>query len=369
MLLFQQKKTDDTNITDRKLYVISERYEVREQLCQLFRLAGFHAVEDVPMGITQMSTLAIPENTNGVVIDIADNIDVAGVVNSLQIQVPRNVWCCVVGDSDSISLAQSFARNHIGYFNRHTQQDMAVEAALSGAEYKYNRSAINITILGCKGGIGATTIAWQLAEELAQQKQLPILFMQGSRGSHDLDLIIGKKLSQDITAVGKNLDVMSTVSDYPNVEHDTAQRYNFAVFEQSIATADKEMMRLLAEKSRCMVLIIDRSLSSVRVACNMIENTEQLRRNSPTPRRLLICLNDTRPVAEDSLSLVDIKNLLDNPIDIHFCYSRRNEPSKLVKKRQFHTSIIQLTRVVLGDKYKPVQNIFSRLSALLQRDK
>lgn len=368
MLLFQQKARAGAQSTQRKLYVVSGRGDVSEELCQLLRLAGFSAVECISRRATQLSSLYIPEDASGVIIDIVDNMAVMEIVGALQMQIPRKVWCCVVGDSDSIALAQTFAHNQVGYFNLHTQQDMVIQAALASIQLKNNRSAVSISVLGCRGGAGTTTLAWQLAGEIVRLKQLPLLFVQGSAGSHDLDLLAGKKLSQEVTSLNKNLDVMSADGEhYPDIGCDADQRYNLVLFEQSIATADKELMRQLAEKTRCLVLVLDRSLSSVRVARNMIENVEMLRRSSHTPRRLFICLNDTRPLAADALSLTDIKILLGHPINIVVPYRRRSASLAQGKKRRLHSPLARLARMVLGDESASKRSMTTRLLLLLRR--
>jgi len=370
MLIFQQKESDASDKTDGKFYVISTRRAINEQLCQQFRLVGFNAVEGIERDITHTASLNIPGNANGVVVDIGNNTQVADVFNALQIQIPRQVWCCVVGDSDSIALAQDFAANQIGYFNVSMQQDMIIQAALSGIEIKNHRTAVSISVLGCKGGVGSTTIAYQLAVEISRLKELPTLFVQGNSGSRDLDLHAGKKMSQDITSLQKNLDLMCSNSNtFPNLQLEGMHQYNFVLFEQSINTADKELLRHLAESSHCIVLVIERSMASVRVARNMIENIELLQRISRTSRRFFICLNDSRPVSMEMLSLSDIKALLNHQIDITFPFSKKKNPAKKRKSR-FSPSpspLNQLTRAVLGQKKEQNKSVMNRIFYRIHR--
>ncbi|END9351058.1 hypothetical protein ABMH92_004800, partial [Escherichia coli] len=41
-------------------------------------------------------------------------------------------------------------------------------------------------------------------------------------------------------------------------------KYNFVIFEETINSASKETLRHLAEKSSCLILVLDRSMSSVQ---------------------------------------------------------------------------------------------------------
>lgn len=370
MFLFSQKDRPGAESGEKKFYILSPCSLMQEQLCQQFRLAGFNAVEGIDCDITRLASLSINHNISGVVIDIGDSARVTEIVDALHMQIPRKVWCCVVGNSDSIALAQAFAQNQVGYFHLHTQQEMMVQAALSGVETKSSRVAVRISVLGCKGGIGSTTIAWQLAEEITRIKQLSTLFIQGGNGSHDLEFYAGKKLTQEITPLKKHFDLMpATGGQYPELPPDTLQNYNFLLFEQAINTADKELMRQIAESSSCLVLVIDRSLVSIRVARMMIENVELLYRSSHTPRRLFICLNDTRPIMMDALSQSDIESLLNRPVDIVFPYYRRKKTTGVTKSRLMSSPLAQLTSVVLGSETQRKNGLINRLLSSRLRGK
>lgn len=368
MFLFQQKERIDASYDEHKIYVISVRTDINHLLCQRLRQAGYGAVESVEIAITQLSSLTLSECIGGIIIDIGDSEAVEEIINLLHSLIPRQIWCCLVGDSDSIALAQAFAHNKIRYYNLKTQLDQAITAILKGEQLDSNRSAVSINVLGCKGGVGTTTLAWQLARAITHQRHLPLLYIQGGYGSRDLDLLAGSKLAQEITPLTNNLDVMSSTGDaYPELPPEITQRYNFILFEQSIAAADKEQMRILAEKPRCLILVIERSLSSIRAAHSMIEHVKLLRRTRHAPCRLFVCLNDTRPVAGSDLSLADVTKLLNHPLDIVFPYSRRGSQMKPAAKQRFNAPQEQLVRYVLGDRPKIASDLLSRLISPLRR--
>ncbi|EMF04245.1 hypothetical protein [Serratia marcescens] len=364
MLLFPQKADANIDPAGKRFYIISSRLEVNNTLSEQFRLVGFSAVESLMQDFMHADSLNIPSNASGVVVDICTNEQVDEIIHGLQVHIPREVWCCVAGDSDSIALAQAFASHNIRYFNLSTQHELMVQAAVSGVELKTNRHAVSISVLGCKGGVGSTTIGYQLANEIVRIKHMPTLFIQGASGSRDLDLHAGKKLLQEITPVHKKFDLMSSDSQcFPDLKHDSLQKYNFVLFEQSINTADKELLRHLVESSLCLVLILDRSMASVRVARNMIENIELLQRTSRASRRLFLCLNDTRPVSINAVSQDDIQALLGRPIDVTFPYNKQKNPAKS-KHPRFVRSLSPLdtlTQYVLGVAVRPQTSLVSRL--------
>ncbi|QBJ33006.1 tight adherance operon protein [Hafnia alvei] len=350
MLLFPQKDDAKSAQNEKAFYVLSSRKVINEELSQLLRLAGFNQVTSVLQDLDLSYNLAISEKDYGIVIDIGRQEYIDNIVPAILAMVPRGVWCCVVGDSDSIMLAQAFLRDGIQYFNLNSQRELFVQSAISSTNLKSTRWAVSISILGCKGGVGNSSIAYQTISNIVQAKEMPSLFVQGATGSRDLDLLTGKKMVQEIVAGQKNLDLMSSSSSlYPDLSLDGFQKYNFVLFEEAINTANKETLRQLVESSSCLVLVMDRSMASVRVARGMIEVAESLNRSQLAPRRLFICLNDSRPFSMNMLSIEDLQSLLGRPLDVVFPYNKQKDGiTRFVGLNRKIAPIDQLTRLILG---------------------
>ncbi|VEI45939.1 Flp pilus assembly protein, ATPase [Actinobacillus equuli] len=79
------------------------------------------------------------------------------------------------------------------YFNSETQLTQMVARILGGVNIPLVRHTIKISVLGCKGGIGASFISSHIAQTIAAEKKVPVLLAQGSNGSQDLDLLFDKK--------------------------------------------------------------------------------------------------------------------------------------------------------------------------------
>ena len=348
MLLFPQKEEKAT-FKEMTFYVLSARNEVNEQLSQLLQLAGFNQIEKIHQSLGQIRNLTLSSKAWGMIIDIDAQTQVEEMVTAIQALVPRNIWCCVTGDSDSIALAQSFARHGIAYFYRQAQSEEMMQAAVSGAVVKAHRWAVSVSVLGCKGGTGNTTLAWKLANRLVQQRQMPTLFIQGRAGSRDIDLISDKKISRQAVAVNKHLDAMSwEEAQFPPLQHENFKKYNFVVFEESINAADKEQMRQIVEQTSCLILVMDRSMSSVRRVCSFTEIIASINRSTSTPRRLLLCLNDSRPVTNEMLTLDDVQALLGRQLDVVFPYQKA-VASYFPSLRRQNSPLETLTQKVLGE--------------------
>lgn len=355
MLLTLQKDNVRKNDVqkEKSTLVISPRNALRMDICQTLRMSGIFGVEERAFSFFSPVRLELPDSLSGVVIDIENFADAAKIVASVHSKIPRGCWCAVVGDVDSIAMSQAFMAQGISYFYSALQLDALVEVAIVGAIQKSRRRAVNISVLGCKGGIGATLLSYQLARAITQEKSLPLLLLQGNNGSFDIDLMLGKKLSQDAVCYSDQLYFKREGALFlPDLSDEEYQKYNFVVFDQSIYNCSKEQLSVLAEASQCSVLVIDYSAASIRTARRFLDESERLLRGgAPNGRRCLVCLNESRPSLGSALAQSDLETLLGRPIDIRLPYVKKAGES-LLSPRLWRWGrkrpIDKLMRYVLG---------------------
>ncbi|AKJ41122.1 hypothetical protein [Pragia fontium] len=355
MLLFLQKDDVRKNksLNEKSTMVISSRLGLRQEICQKIRMGGVSQVEEINANFLTSDKIELPEFLNGVIIDIENYKDTAKAVSIIYSKIPRDCWCVVVGDIDSIAVAQKFSESGIAYFYSTFQLNDMVEQIASGLPKVGGRKAINISVLGCKGGIGTTLLSYQLSRSITHAKSLPLLLLQGDNGSHDIDLLLGKKLNQDVIAYNDNLDLKRETSVFsPDFSQEDYGNYNFIVFDQNIHNCEKEQLNQLAENTQCAILLIDYSMSSVRVARKFLDEYERVQRsNVRSSRRLFICLNESRPALDARLSLTDLQTLLGHPITISLPYVKK-AGEKLMAPGLWKTGrkqpLDQLMRYVLG---------------------
>lgn len=351
MLIFPQKENKAT-ISERDIYILSDRHEINERLSQILHLAGFNNVKKINNNLKEMTQLDIAPGSYGVLIDIGASNSTDKIIAKVQSLVPRDVWCCVAGDTDSIALSKAFLRVGIDYFylGSGVQNQDLIQAALSGIVSGQQRCSVNISVLGCKGGAGSTMLAYQLANKISMQSKMSTLFVQGKGGSTDLDIISGKKMNQGVISVNKYLELMSNSGvEFPDLSEKSFDKYNFVIFEESINTTEKEQLRQIIEKSSSLILVMDRSMYAIRMVRHMMELIEAVNRTGLLPRRIFICLIDTRPNTIGMLSIEEIQSLSGYPIDIVFPYSKDPYAMPVVKWWQKKKSSIDtLVQSVLG---------------------
>ncbi|CNH46141.1 pilus assembly protein CpaE [Yersinia pekkanenii] len=316
------------NKTKRTISIISNRKWLSEDASEKVRLAGINDLKEINKDIFTMPTINLPDQTIGVIIDIVHNDDIVKILNLIKSHVPRDCWCILVGDIDSISIAQQFIERGILYLNIQSQLPELTQHLLKGINIESERKAFFISILGCKGGIGTTLLSYHLANTVNHIKQLPTLLLQGNQGSQDLDLVTEKKMVSEITEHKKNLFIMFCRGKKINdIDGKTNSNHNFIVFDQPIHNAVKESLTDYIEYSNCIIILLDNSMVSVRVAKEFIDIYDRFKRDNRQATRLLVCLNESRPITREMLDTSDIPSLLGRKIDICIPYMYKTKES------------------------------------------
>ncbi|MDN0122208.1 pilus assembly protein CpaE [Yersinia aleksiciae] len=347
--LINRKESKVKNI----ITIISKRNWLIETVSEKIRLADMNNIKEVEKDIFNVSAVNLPDQTVGVIIDIIDNSDVEEILILIKNHIPRDCWCVLVGDIDSISIAQQFSERGLLYLNVQSQSSELTQHLLKGIQIELERKAFFISVLGCKGGIGTTLLSYHLAHELTQIKKSPTLLLQGNQGSQDLDLVTEKKIISELTEYQKNFDLMLCKEKKLNdidIHKNKNKKYSFIIFDQPVHNTPKENLTDYIEYSNCIILLLDNSMISVRIAKEFIEIYSRFKRDNRRGIKLITCLNESRPVTKDMLNTSDVQSLLGRTIDIKIPYiTKKNTPSSdshyFGRRRK---SITELAKLTLG---------------------
>lgn len=312
LLLDQETITVDSA---RTIVVVSNREEIQSEVAQILRTRGLENVDiikkDFFASSDEISFSA--EDSIGVIIDIINESNVKTIVERVFSSVPQNVWCCLIGDSDSISLSQKLLDEGILYFNSHTQLSQMVGKIISGVNIPRVRNSVKIAVLSCKGGIGASLISSHIANEIVVNKKIPVLLAQGSNGSQDLDLLFDKKLSAGIVEYTSNLDLFN--GDLGTLPPATTEKYNFIIYDQPIYNVKKDNFSQLLESYSSFVLVVERKIGSLRLAKQFLDECERIRSTTGKPIRTFICISDSRLETSKLMAKNDIETLVGSSVD------------------------------------------------------
>lgn len=312
LLLDQETITVDSA---RTIVVVSNREEIQSEVAQILRTRGLENVDiikkDFFASSDEISFSA--EDSIGVIIDIINESNVKTIVERVFSSVPQNVWCCLIGDSDSISLSQKLLDEGILYFNSHTQLSQMVGKIISGVNIPRVRNSVKIAVLSCKGGIGASLISSHIANEIVVNKKIPVLLAQGSNGSQDLDLLFDKKLSAGVVEYTSNLDLFN--GDLGTLPPATTEKYNFIIYDQPIYNVKKDNFSQLLESYSSFVLVVERKIGSLRLAKQFLDECERIRSTTGRPIRTFTCISDSRLETSKLMAKNDIETLVGSSVD------------------------------------------------------
>ncbi|MGV6988682.1 pilus assembly protein [Testudinibacter sp. P80/BLE/0925] len=316
-MLLSGNTTTILNPGAKEVQVISLRENVRQEIAQLLRTQGMPVVKEIDQDFFSSQNLQFDaEKISGIVIDIEQIDDVESTVNAIYGLIPQGVWYCLVGDSDSISTAQTFLNRGVLYFHFGSQKRQMVRQIISGLSVPRVRTTINISVLGCKGGVGATFLSAQLANLIAENKKIPVLLAQESRGSQDLDLLFDKRIQADVVEFSDFLDLFS--GDLHKLKESQLDKYNFILHDRPLFTAKKEEFTAYLQESNNFILVIERKMHAIRLAKSFLEECSRAQQADSKARRVFICINDHQAETAKLMATADIERLLGQPVDTVF---------------------------------------------------
>ena len=327
MLLLDKESAASDSV--RMIAVISPQETVRTEIAQLLRTRGFENVVVIDASFFAMEKVTFSaEETIGVIVDIENETDLRTISQQIYSFVPQNVWCCAVGQSDSISLAQRLLNDGVLYFHSESQLNQLIDRVISGVNIPLMRNTVKISVLGCKGGIGATLISSHIANEIALNKKVPVLLAQGSNGSQDLDLLFDKKLQGDIVEYGLNLDLFS--GDPVRLDNEQMKKYNFVIYDQPIFNVNKDNFSPILEYGNTFVLVVERRISSLRIAKQFLDECERIKNSSGKLIRTFVCISDSKLETPKLMATVDIETLLKSPVDAVIPFLKQTDSKNIL---------------------------------------
>lgn len=330
-MLLLDKDVGTTSLAEsiRKIVIISPQAELTAEVAEILRTRGFENLEIIHSEFASVKAVALSaDEVLGVIVDIGIESDVDQIAQAMQSFVPQNVWCCLVGQSDSISLAQRFLNQNLLYFHSDTQLEQMVARIVSGINIPRTRSTVSVAVLGCKGGCGASLISAHIAHFIASDKSVPVLLAQGHGGSQDLDLMFDKKLQNEIVEYEDNLHLYR--GEPYRLSDELLSSYNYVVYDQPIFNLDKEQFADLIEKGSNFVLVVERRVGSLRLARQFLDEVERLRNNMGKAVRTFICISDTSAENARLMALADIERLLKTQVDATIPFLRNTAPTKVL---------------------------------------
>ncbi|PJG83358.1 pilus assembly protein [Caviibacterium pharyngocola] len=296
--------------SSRKVAVLSTSTEIQDKVSQRLRVQGMEYIEILNADLFTSNIALNAEDIVGIIIDIHNETDIVRIAEYINTIVPQNIWCCLIGNSDSITMAEKLLKRGILYFHTDTQLDLMMEKITASEMHtEHNRHTIKICVLGCKGGIGSSFISSHIANQIITHKKIPVLLAQGPNGSQDLDLLFDKKLQGDIVKYDDYLDLFNGKAE--KLTSAQTEKYNFIIYDQPIFNINKDYFPNFFEYGNNFILVVDRHIGSLRVAKQFLDQCE----NSNQIIRTFVCISDHKAKNDQLMSKADIETLLNTKVD------------------------------------------------------
>ncbi|HID7510775.1 TPA: hypothetical protein ACXHW4_004697 [Enterobacter hormaechei] len=317
-----QRKTQAGDIL-----IISDVDEISQSVCSYLTMNNIENHQVCRKNFFTIEDNSAIRGSSAVIIDIGNETNVELIATRATLLIPNIVRVIFIGNSDSIGFAQHMKR--VGFNYLHCDHQLSVIVGLLKAEAGSSLSAnlMKISLLGCKGGVGTSTIAYDLFQSLTKLSSIPTLLVQGNSGSSDLDLIMEQVLPRDgsLFNTGKHAAVRIETADN-GWEYDAQMfsRFNLIIFDHSMTVSTNEQYEVVFANSQTIILIISRNLASLRVAKRIIE--EQKRHNISgqlNGQKMIVCLNENEPTNRNNIKNEDIVDFLEMPISVTLPYVNR----------------------------------------------
>ena len=315
----------------QSIIIISPDKEMLSDISSLLLINNFNNVIGHPLDFFALLDDSILRGAATVIIDIGSCNDVTLICETATLLIPASARQVFLGRNDSIAFAQALMSAGVCYLHIQSQLAQLAGQLQQPDSAQATRSMMKISLLGCKGGAGTTTVAWQLFQAIGMQTSIPSLLVQGASGSRDLDLLTFCGLPRDgaITSLGPQqsariepLDAAWTYDD----SHFNA--FNLVMFDHGIYAQPYEHLETVFTQSSTLILVINRDLSALRVAKYLLDEKQRVDLSRGGKElRVFICLNENHPAHGDELRNDDIEEYLGYPLAVINPWNvKKNQP-------------------------------------------
>lgn len=338
-----------------KVVVISLNSSIQSEICSILKMHNIGKVVSKKQYINEFREDETTRDAGWYIVDIESEKDLSIINDIIVMGIPNDVMYVLIGDTDSITFSSELLKVGARYLYKNTQLGFVADIILNSNGKSVDRISLNVSILGCKGGCGNTTIASGLFSSIDKFISAPVLYIQGGSGSRDLDLISSENLGISIqeakiqkTSSTKSVKIDSEVVrfDYDNPVY---QQYNINIFDHNISRASPEELEIVFNRTNVFVLIVGNNFSSFRTAKKIIDEYKKFElRTKSRPKRIIICVNEyTVRTSRDKFSREDIEDFLERKVDMYLPHINSDKRAK-----EFNEELNTLNSLIFAKEIK-----------------
>ncbi|WP_147199584.1 hypothetical protein [Pantoea sp. CCBC3-3-1] len=356
MLLFpgtREKKRDLFSL----VVVISPRQEVISSVCDQLNVRNLGELSVHQVTLEQFDPQNLAGSISHFIFDIGSSDQGDSFVEKISLFLSKETLCIAIGNSDSLLLAGKYQSQGIHYIYFHPDEIKSLGKILDnpGEQVSRSKSSLKIALLSCKGGVGNTSLSFQLAQNLVQQRNVSLLLVQGQGGTRNLDLIARKEIASDVIKIQENLFALAEQSEHAwNFNQPLYDAYDFVVFDHTIYNADNSEIERALHNCHSIILVFHFDLASIRTAKKVIEYNQHLKKSGNRTKRIILCFNQSQPTQNGMINPPEAGNLIGQSVDVAIPFIKNaGDPAMALSFNGKHKKLLQrLTNLTLGSTEK-----------------
>lgn len=334
------------------IFIISQNQERLSFIEENLNLKGALTTSKLIDLFTLDSSL-VPKNIQALVADCSTlNKDVNEYIEAIYKLFPRGIPYIILGDNDSIIIYQEFLKRGIFYLHYESQMNIIYDQIINYQNQNSYSGFIKVSVLGVKGGVGASSIAYSISKIIFDRYKNSVLCVQGIDSSFNLDLLSGRTFDMSDykdNDISLYKELREGAYDFYN---DVFKKYNFVIFDHSIQGLDKDEIEHILNNSDSCVIVLDQNLSAIRKAKEILKSNKFLTSVNQGAKKILLCLNKVGSPSGDSLNPAKIEELLESRIDVLIPNQNKLGELKISPNSKMQQALDLITNKLVGQKQK-----------------
>ncbi len=309
------------------------------------------------------------EHIEIVIIELNESTNVSRDAERIGHLLPNEASVIVIGSEDAISTIRNLKLMGFYYlFWPITKQEL-IEFVLSVHDNRHSnrglgkkRKAKQISVLGCKGGVGTTFVCSEIAYLLSEKKNSSCVVVDNDYFGGNLDIMLGMEKFEkrqiragafattlDPTSaqsmLNKSSKLLSVLSLTPSlgmgcadvkeytrtVADQVSENVNFLVEDLSSIAQPSFDYKMLAEESDCMILVFSPTVSALREAARIRQRVMDNKDGNSS--RLYLVMNRVIPDSSATVTLDEVEKYLHQPVDVVIPYIKKLDSMILDNKK------------------------------------
>ncbi len=378
----------------------------RELVLEAYRFEGIIDPEVLTNNDLSISDHVRQQSIEIVIVELNDSENVTRDAERISHLLPSHASVIVIGSEDAISTIRNLKEMGFYYLFWPVTKHELIEfvkgvnsnrASNIGPGQK--RRAKKVSVIGTKGGVGATLLVAEIAHQLVSDKKSTCVVVDNNYHSGNIDvmlgitqfekraitggaLLTGLDLSSAKALIARQndkLSVLSLTSD--DLSRNELQEYteavtdmlssevNFVVEDMSASASDPYEKNASWLRSDCVILVMIPTVSSVRNAARIKKRLDSLP-DTKKPR-LIVVLNNTMPEKFATVQPAEIEKFLNYKAQVVIPYVGGASKDVIGGKRlaksnsKLSDSMKRLVSLILGESIS--QNSKSGLKFFFSR--